>query len=302
MQIKLKYNHLANENLINILAFYFLFDDFKSELYLDEEKLFFLKLLSDLKIKGTVLVSSEGINGTIAGSKESIESFFLEFNNRIENFYNLSGKKSIFEYKYSYNDFVPFQKLKILQKNEVVALKSNEDLDYSLKPINLNSEEWDKILYSNLKEDLIQIIDTRNDYEFNIGTFLGAINPNIKNFREFKDYIQNSLDSGELNPENPCAIFCTGGIRCEKAGIFMRNKGFKKVYQLKGGILKYFEDTKNKNKNWIGDCFVFDDRIVVNDNLEQGQIRCINCKKLIQTNEERKSITKAKIYCKDCKK
>lgn len=285
----------ANQNEAKILALYYLFEKIQNERNLEEEQLFFKDLCLSLSIKGTILISREGINGTIAGFSNKIDEFLEIFQNKLK-LYNDSSENDIFEYKSSINDFIPFSKLKILLKNEVVALQSDiQDLDYSLKPINADSKKWNELLDSGIK-----IIDTRNDYEFDLGTFKGSLNPNIKNFREFKDFLKEALEKGELRKDEPCGIFCTGGIRCEKAGIYMRNLGFEKVFQLQGGILKYFEDTKNNQGKWIGDCFVFDDRITVNDKLEPGELRCIHCHSKIETIEEKRSVTKARIICKEC--
>lgn len=296
IQNNLYFEKPANQEEIKILAIYYLFTKSDNNRNLEEEQNFFKNLCNELLIKGTILISREGINGTISGFKENIENFLYSLKTKLTS-YDFSSEEDILEFKFSNSDFIPFSKLKILLKNEVVALQSDiENLDQSLKPINANSATWNDLLNSNN----IQLIDTRNDYEFEIGTFSGAINPGIKNFREFKDYLKAAIEKGDLKKEKPCAIFCTGGIRCEKAGIYMRNLGFNEVYQLQGGILKYFEETKNDQKKWIGDCFVFDDRITVNDQLEPGEVRCIHCHSKIQTNEEKKSVTKARVVCKDC--
>lgn len=281
-----------NQERFSVLAFYYLLNqnsDEQTQEQLTEEVTNFKNYCNSLAIKGTILISQEGINGTVAGIPDSIEKF-LEFlkNYLVTNKRNIQKKsnedQSIFEYKISYADFIPFSKLRILNKSEVVSLKSDIEMDINLKPENANEEEWDELM----KSKDVQLIDTRNDYEYSIGTFKGAINPEIRNFRDFKSYLTQALENGELDKEKTCAIFCTGGIRCEKAGIYMRNIGFKKVVQLQGGILKYLETTKNSQSNWQGDCFVFDDRVTVNDQLQPGELRCINCLKTIQTVEEKK--------------
>jgi UPF0176 protein len=287
----------ANQEKIQILAFYYLFKNIQNNnRNLEEEQNFFKEICVNLFIKGTILVSNEGINGTVSGFENKIEEFLEILKQKLKS-YEMSSDDDTFEFKFSSNDFLPFSKLKILLREEVVALKSDLDqMDFSLKPTNADSETWNSLLDS---KD-VQLIDTRNDYEFNLGTFKGAINPNIKNFREFKDFLRKSIEDGSLDKKKPCAIFCTGGIRCEKAGIYMKNLGFEEVFQLKGGILKYFEETKNDLKKWIGDCFVFDDRITVNEKLEKGELRCIHCHEKIETIEEKRSVTKARIVCKNC--
>ena len=287
----------SNDHEIKILSFYYLFENIENSRNLECELDFIKKKCENLSIKGTILVSKEGLNGTISGEKNNIDAIFSELKNYFESLEQKSENDK-FEYKFNSSDFIPFSKLKILLKKEVVALQNDLDcLNYNLKPENANSQKWEELL----ADKNVQLLDTRNDYEYKIGTFDGALNPEIKNFREFKDFLRNSVETGSLDKEKPCAIFCTGGIRCEKAGIYMKNLGFKDVFQLQGGILKYFEETKNASKKWIGDCFVFDDRVTVNDKLEAGDLRCIHCHEKISTIEEKRSVTKAKISCSSCK-
>lgn len=218
---------------------------------LSELKLQFTKFCNENDIKGTILFAKEGINSTIAGSRLAIDNFYT-FIKQFECFADLEFKESVSECR-------PFKKLKIKIKEEVVTFKV---------PININNrgeylkpKEWDEYL----NKGNVIVIDTRNDFEVKMGTFKNAINPGIKAFTELPKWVEENLQ--ETDKEKDILMFCTGGIRCEKSTAFMKQQGFKNVYHLEGGILKYFETTKNKNQNWRGNCFVFDDRISVSDNL-----------------------------------
>ncbi len=285
---------MNSSTLFSVCSFYHLVNLFDN--HGDKENAF-IHFKNDLKefcninyIKGTVIIAKDGINGTFSGSRESMGKVLDYLAQKLE-------VKNLFEYKFSECDFVPFNKMKIFIKEEVVSMRSDISLNLNLKPEDASSEDWDHLLEKNN----LQLLDARNSYEYEIGTFANAINPNIKNFREFKDYLKTAVKENKLDLNKKTAIFCTGGIRCEKAGIYMRNIGFKNVYQLKSGILKYFEETKNKKKQWIGDCFVFDDRITVRDDLVAGDLRCMHCFDLIKTVEEKRSVTKGRVICNSCK-
>jgi UPF0176 protein len=198
-------------------------------------------------IKGTIIIANEGINSTIAGDEISINNFctFLQKYTFFENI----------KFKFSSSNTKPFKKMKVKIKKEIVTFNTSE-LDMSQKGVYLNSKEWDKLI---VKEDTI-VIDTRNYYEYAMGTFKGAINPHIHHFTELDDWLKGSLK--EKDKKKNIAMFCTGGIRCEKSTAFLKQLGFEKVYHLKDGILKYLEDNKdNPNSTWQGECFVFDDRV-----------------------------------------
>ncbi len=198
-------------------------------------------------IKGTIIIANEGINSTIAGDEILINNFctFLQ-------------KHTFFKdtkFKISFSDIRPFKKMKVKIKKEIVTFNTNE-LDMSQKGTYLISKEWDQLI---AKEDTI-VIDTRNYYEYAMGTFKGAINPHIHHFTELADWLKGSLK--EEDKKKNIAMFCTGGIRCEKSTAFLKQLGFEKVYHLKDVILKYLEDNKeNPNSTWQGECFVFDDRV-----------------------------------------
>jgi len=224
-----------------------------------------LKLFLDsLNIRGTLLLAREGVNGTIAGDNDSIMKS-LDYLQKDKRLVGL-------EYKFSYSDKPPFKRLKVKLKKEIVTLGvSNIDPTFSsgtyVKPA-----DWNQLIND---PDVI-LIDTRNNYEFEIGSFKGSINPNTETFREFPAYTKNNL---EKYRDKKIAMFCTGGIRCEKSTAYLKSKGFENVFHLQGGILKYLEEVKENESLWEGECFVFDDRVAVKHNLELGKYdQCHACR------------------------
>jgi UPF0176 protein len=200
------------------------------------------------QLKGTILLAKEGINSTIAGSREAIDALlaYLRSDPRLQNL----------EHKESYCQGVPFQRMKVKLKKEIVTL-GVPDIDPRYRVgTYVDPHDWNALI---AEPDVI-VIDTRNNYEVEFGTFKGAINPNLETFGEFPNYVQE-----QLNPEKhqKVAMFCTGGIRCEKASAYMLSQGFSEVYHLKGGILKYIEEIPQEESAWEGGCFVFDDRVSV---------------------------------------
>ena len=206
------------------------------------------------KIKGTIILADEGVNGTIAGISDNIKKFEscilrLGFNN-----YNP---------KYSYSKFMPFFRLKVREKKEIVTLRTKIADPENITGKKIKPEKWNDFISN--KETIL--IDVRNNFEVQMGTFKDSINPNTKSFTEFKNYLKNNLE-GTKNKK--IAMFCTGGIRCEKISSYMLKKGFNDVNQLHGGILSYLEKTTNKNSLWNGECFVFDNRVSVKNELKDG--------------------------------
>ncbi|MGB1197979.1 MAG: rhodanese-related sulfurtransferase [Thalassotalea sp.] len=216
------------------------------------------------EVKGTLLLANEGINGTIAGTVIGIESVlaFLQQDER------LAGIST----KLSYHQDNPFQRTKVKLKNEIVTMgvegiDPNQVVGTYVKP-----NEWNALI----SDPEVLLVDTRNDYEIEIGTFKNAINPNTENFREFPEYVKNNLDK---NKHKKVAMYCTGGIRCEKSTAYLKEQGFEEVYHLEGGILKYLEEVPESETMWQGECFVFDGRVAVNHNLEQGEYdQCFACR------------------------
>jgi len=213
----------------------------------------FIKFCTDYKIKGTILLAEEGVNSTLTGERHNIDAFYK--------FIRCMNEFSDMEFKESFSEYEPFKKLKVRIKPEIVRLKI-PNLDMNKIGEYLDTKEWDELISK--KETIV--IDTRNDYEVIFGTFKNAQNPKTRNFSDLPEWVDRNLKNVDKN--TPIAMFCTGGIRCEKSTSYMKNIGFKNVYHLKGGILKYIEDTKGKESMWEGKCFVFDDRVAVDSELE----------------------------------
>ncbi|MDC1184406.1 rhodanese-related sulfurtransferase [Alphaproteobacteria bacterium] len=206
------------------------------------------------KIKGTIILAEEGINGTIAGISKSIIKFES---------YLLSLGFANHNPKYSHSKFMPFFKLKVRNKKEIVTLRS-KDVD----PENITGKKIKPKYWNNLISDKKTIlIDLRNNFEVEMGTFKNSINPNTTSFTDFKSYLKNNLKKAK---DKKIAMFCTGGIRCEKMSSYMIKIGFKDVNQLDGGILSYLEKTSQDNSLWNGECFVFDNRVSVQNELKDG--------------------------------
>jgi UPF0176 protein len=206
-------------------------------------------------IKGTILLAAEGINGTIAGSGEAIDS--------VLSFLRSDPRLTDLEHRESYADSGPFDRMKVRLKKEIVTLGLPEVDPNDRVGTYVSPKEWNELI----SDPEVIVIDTRNDYEVSIGTFKGAQNPKTGSFHQFPDYVRNHLDPTK---HKKVAMYCTGGIRCEKASSFMMSQGFQEVYHLKGGILKYLEEVPEQESLWQGECFVFDQRIAVRHGLAEG--------------------------------
>ena len=245
--------------------------------------------LKVLSIHGTILVGHEGINGTISGSKDNIDKA-IAYIRQLKNFNDT-------DIKFSEASINPFARLKIKLKKEIVTIG-----DKTVKPQELTGNYIDPKDWNDLIDDNNTIlIDTRNDYECAIGTFKNAINPKTVRFRDFPKWVKTQNFSNEDKKNKKIAMFCTGGIRCEKASSFMMNDGFKDVNHLKGGVLKYFEDVPEKKSLWLGECFVFDDRVSVRHDLKVGSYdMCHGCRMPI-TDADKKSNNYIKgVACPKC--
>lgn len=232
---------------------------------IDDVEVFKIKLTGlamDLDITGALILATEGINGTIAGSEGNLDVMINTL---------LSDPKfDGLEIKYSYTDEKPFYRMRICIKNEIVTMGCpNIDPAGELQGTYVEPEDWNAII----EDPEVLVIDTRNDYEYRIGTFKNAINPKTENFKDFPAYVKDNLNT---DVHKKVAMFCTGGIRCEKASIYMRQQGFETVYNLKGGILKYLEKVDESATTWNGECFVFDQRVSVTHGLQQGS--CVFCR------------------------
>ena len=264
-----EYDSVTNNIVVAALYKFTRFADF--EKYRDP----ILNTMLDNDVKGTLLIASEGINGTISGTRQGIDNV-LDY---------LRSIKAIgsFTFKESYTNAQPFYRTKVKLKKEIVTM-GVENID-PLQSVGryVKPSDWNALISD---PDVI-LIDTRNDYEVKIGTFQNAVNPNTETFREFPEYVAKELDPSK---HKKVAMFCTGGIRCEKSTAFMREQGFEEVYHLEGGILKYLEEVPASDSMWEGDCFVFDNRVSVNHNLEKGSYeQCFACRMPITQDEMQSS-------------
>lgn len=207
-------------------------------------------------LKGTVLVAPEGVNGSVSGPKEKLE-YFMDELIKLTNSEDMSMK-------YNFADKHPFQKFKVKLKKEIVALGAGQIDVNKLKGEYVEPKDWDDFI----SRDDVVLVDTRNDYEVEIGSFENAVNPNTETFKQFPEWVEKNKD---ILKGKKIAMCCTGGIRCEKSTAFMKMLGYEEVYHLKGGILQYIEDTGNESGKWYGDCFVFDDRVAVDDGLAPSE-------------------------------
>ena len=260
------------------------FYKFKKIKFLKKYQLLFQKEISNNNIKGTIILSSEGINGTISGKKDNINKIIkiLKKQIRFKDFDSKNLSKSYFQ---------PFHKGKIKIKNEVVPLGLK--INSKNKKLNryISGKSWNKLISN--KETLV--VDARKPFEYDVGTFKNAINPKIQNFRDFPKYLK------KINKTKSVAMFCTGGIRCEKVSIFLKRKGFKNVFQLKGGILNYLNKTDKKDSLWKGECFVFDNRVSLKHKLKQGTYSvCSGCRMTFSIKDKKSYKYEEGVSCPRC--
>ncbi len=232
--------------------------------------------------RGTLLLAREGINGTIAGTREAID--------RVLAWLRADPRLAQLTHKESYDDSMPFYRMKVKLKREIVTMGVEGVDPNSVVGTYVRPDQWNALV----EDPEVLLIDTRNDYEYAIGSFRGAVDPHLTNFREFPDYVRRELDPQK---HRKVAMFCTGGIRCEKASAFMLEQGFEEVYHLEGGILKYLEEVPAEQSTWEGECFVFDNRVAVNQRLEKGSYdQCYACRRPI-TEEDKLSPKYQKGVC-----
>ncbi|OUR81484.1 hypothetical protein A9Q82_10180 [Cycloclasticus sp. 46_120_T64] len=245
-----------------------------------------LKLMNHHGIKGTLLLAAEGINGTVAGKRKAIDHL-LEWLKNKDEFKNLVCKES-------YVDSQPFNRTKVKLKKEIVTM-GVEDIDPNdIVGTYVKPDQWNDLI----SDPEVLLVDTRNDYEVAIGTFKGALNPATETFREFPEYVKNNLDNTQ---HKKVAMFCTGGIRCEKSTAYLKQQGFGEVYHLEGGILKYLEEVPEDNSLWEGECFVFDNRVSVDHHLEKGQYdQCYGCRMPITEQDKQHQHYLQGISCHHC--
>lgn len=245
-----------------------------------------LSVMNEHQVRGTLLLAHEGINGTVSGSREAINSL-ISWLNLQPGLENIDVKESTSKEK-------PFKRTKVKLKKEIVTM-GVEDIDpRKVVGTYVEPSDWNDLI----SDPEVVLVDTRNDYEFAVGTFENAINPNTESFREFPDYVKQNLDPKK---HKKVAMFCTGGIRCEKSTAYMKQQGFEEVYHLKGGILKYLEEVPKESTSWQGECFVFDDRVTVDHDLKPGQYdQCNACRMPITKQEQQSEQYQQGVSCPHC--
>ena len=239
-----------------------------------------------LGIKGTLLLAHEGINGTVSGTREGIDGLLA--------YLNSDARINPISYKESLHEEQPFYRTKVKLKKEIVTMgvegiDPRHTVGSYVKP-----KDWNALI----SDPDVLVIDTRNDYEIEIGTFKHAVDPKTKTFREFPDYVKDNMDKEK---HKKVAMFCTGGIRCEKSTDYLKEQGFDEVYHLEGGILQYLEDVPKEESLWEGDCFVFDNRVAVNHDLEKSQYdACYACRLPITDDDKQSDKYEAGVSCPHC--
>ena len=244
------------------------------------------QLMIEHEVRGTLLLAKEGINGTIAGSRQGIDRI-LDWLKSDPRFANLEAKES-------YVDTPPFYRTKVKLKKEIVTMGVEGIDPKDIVGTYVEPADWNALI----ADPEVLVLDTRNKYEVDIGSFENAINPETDSFRELPAYVEKHLDPVK---HKKVAMFCTGGIRCEKSTAFLKRQGFNEVYHLKGGILKYLEEVPETESKWRGECFVFDNRVTVNHQLEKGQYdQCHACRRPITEDDKQSPHYKKGVSCHHC--
>ncbi|MEM6448887.1 MAG: rhodanese-related sulfurtransferase [Cyanobacteria bacterium P01_D01_bin.105] len=238
------------------------------------------------QVKGTILLANEGINGTIAGTQPGIETTLA--------YIQADPRLTDIDIKFSPAELPPFEKLKVRLKKEIVTIGLPEVSPTQTVGTYVPPQDWNTLIC----DPDVTVIDTRNDYEVGMGTFQGAQNPDTATFTEFPDYVNNNLDPQK---NKKIAMFCTGGIRCEKASSYLLSQGFEEVYHLKGGILKYLEEVPSEQSLWEGECFVFDERVAITHGLEPGSYAlCYACGHPISDADRQTKQYESEVSCPHC--
>lgn len=266
--------------MFDVFGFY----KFKKINSLKKNKIFLHDLLIKNNIRGTIIISKEGLNGTISGQKKNLNAVIkkIQILFNLKNFDNNNKSKSLFQ---------PFLKPKVKIKKEIVPMNLIINSKERIASSHLEPKEWNKLI----KKKDTYIIDTRKPFEYEVGTFKKSINPNINNFRDFPKYLN------KLKKDKPVAMFCTGGVRCEKTSVYLKKKGFNNIYQLNGGILNYLQKIKKKDSLWKGECFVFDNRISLKHGLKTGTFKmCSGCRKPISSKDTKSKKYEEGVSCPSC--
>ncbi len=237
-------------------------------------------------IKGTILLAGEGVNGTIAGSREGIDVVLAQLRS--------DERLAALEHKESFTGEMPFYRMKVKLKKEIVTMGVPDTDPAHIVGTYLDAAEWNELI----SDPEVLVIDTRNQYEVDIGTFRNAISPQTQTFREFPEYVAQALADKK---DRKIAMFCTGGIRCEKATSYLKSQGFENVFHLRGGILKYLETVESDNNLWEGECFVFDNRVAVDKDLQPGvHDLCHACRRPVSPEDKRSADFVEGVSCPHC--
>ena len=248
------------------------------------------KKMEDLGVRGTLLLAKEGINGTVAGTRSAIDKL-LDYLRQDDIF---EGRLHNIQWKESYNSEIPFNRTKVKLKKEIVTMGVDAIDPNHIVGTYVEPEAWNDLI----SDPDVLLVDTRNEYEVQIGTFKNAINPHTTTFREFPEYTKNNLDPIK---HKKVAMFCTGGIRCEKSTAYLKEQGFDEVYHLEGGILKYLEDVPKEESMWEGECFVFDNRVTVDHDLKRGHYdQCHACRMPITAQDKVSNAYQPGVSCPHC--
>lgn len=244
-------------------------------------------LCEEQGLLGTVLVATEGINGTVAGQQASIEAVFAW----IQKHLSLDGP---IDARWTESEEAPFRRMRVRVKKEIVTLGRPDILPHEQSGKHVPPQQWNELI----ADPNVLVIDTRNQYEVEVGTFPHAIDPGTDSFRQFPDFAREFAESSK---ERPLAMFCTGGIRCEKATALMLELGFEEVYQLQGGILNYLTEMPEEKNLWDGECFVFDTRVAVDRDLaEGGYVQCHACRRPLSTEDLKSPDYREGVSCPQC--
>jgi len=266
--------------MFTVFGFY----KFKKIINLRKNQKILTNTLIDYNIYGSIIISKEGLNGSISGKHSDIKDFIIKLK-------KICGVKNFDSFNDSKSKFNPFHKPKVKIKKEVVPMDLKISKRIKKKNSHIEPRNWNKLII----DKKTFLLDARKPFENKVGSFKKSVNPDINNFRDFPKYLK------ELKKDQPIAMFCTGGIRCEKASIYLEKKGFKNVHQLKGGILNYLKKIRQKNSLWKGECFVFDNRVSLKHGLVQGTYSiCGGCRQPVSLRDKKSKKYEEGVTCPNC--